>query len=133
MFSWRWIPNRIALFQNTSAFNKFSWSKKEKWRNVSTVIGNERHDEVSSIWILLFVSLFVVIFRTSIFLFKRNFYYFINKIFFGRSLPIKKIFVRWKFSQLSTYQKSIYWTSSLRLSVKCLKILRVLEKPYLLN
>ena len=30
IFSRRWIPNGIALFQKTRAFNKFSWKQKEK-------------------------------------------------------------------------------------------------------
>ena len=46
--------------------------------------------EVSSIQVLIFVSVCVVVFLTSIFLFQNAFYYFIGKIFFNRSLPIQK-------------------------------------------
>ena len=48
-----------------------------------------RHD-VSSIQVLIFVSVCVAVFLTSIFLFKNAFYYFIGKIFLIEAYPFKK-------------------------------------------
>ena len=48
-----------------------------------------KHD-VSSIQVLIFVSVCIVVFLTGIFPFQRAFFYFIGTIFFRRSLPIQK-------------------------------------------
>ena len=48
-----------------------------------------KHD-VSSIQVLIFVSVCIVVFLSSIFPFQRAFFYFIGTILFRRSLPIQK-------------------------------------------
>ena len=74
-----------------------------------------RH-EVSSIQVLIFISVYVVGFLTSIFLFYNAFYYFIGKIFFNRSLPIQKYLSDGSFRNcLST--KTVFTEQVVRISV----------------
>ena len=61
---------------------------KEKQRNFSIVKEYGRH-EISRIQVFTFVSVCVVVFLTSIFLFKRAFYYFIRRYIFVDAYPFK--------------------------------------------
>ena len=67
----------------------FIGDRKEEQRIFSMIKEYRRH-EVSSIQVIIFVSVCVVVFLLSIFLFQNGFYYFIGKMFFNRSLPIQK-------------------------------------------
>ena len=74
-----------------------------------------RH-EVSSIQVPIFISVCVVGFLTSIFLFYNAFYYFIGKIFVNRSLPIQKYLSDGSFRNcLST--KTMFTEQVVRISV----------------
>ena len=74
-----------------------------------------RH-EVNSIQVLIFASVCIVGFLTSIFLFYNTFYYFIVKIIFNRSLPIQKYLSDGNFRNcLST--KRVFTEQVVRISV----------------
>ena len=54
----RWIPNGIALFQKTRAFNKFSWEQKKKSKEIFLLYKNMEDTIKSQIqepWIYLLV------------------------------------------------------------------------------
>ena len=74
-----------------------------------------RH-EVNSIQVLIFASVCIVGFLTSIFLFYSTCYYFIVKIIFNRSLPIQKYLSDGNFRNcLST--KRVFTEQVVRISV----------------
>ena len=81
----------------------FHWRQKRRVKNFLMMKEYGRH-AVSSIQVLIFVSMYLVVFLTSIFLFLTNtFYYVIRKIFFNGSLSIQKYLSDGKFSSKSVY------------------------------
>ena len=88
IFSRRWIPKGIALFQKIVAFNKFSWEQK---RRVNKLFDGKGIRKVSSTRVLPFVSVCVFVFLTSTFLFFRGLSIFSSvRYFFVEAYPLKK-------------------------------------------
>ena len=84
-----------------------------------------RH-EVSSIQVLIFVPVSVVVFLSSVFLFYRAFYDLIGQIFFRRNLPIQKYLSDGNFCNCLPTER-VFTKQIVRIS------LRILKRTLLLN
>ena len=91
--------------------------------------------KVSSIQILIFVPVRVVVFLTSVFRFYRAFYYFTGKILFRRSLPIQKYLSDGNFPNcLPTERVFTEQEVGMYLFVKCQKFTDIKKTmPFKLN
>ena len=91
--------------------------------------------KVSSIQILIFVPVRVVVFLTSFFRFYRAFYYFTGKILFLRSLPIQKYLSDGNFPNcLPTERVFTEQEVGMYLFVKCQKFTDIKKTmPFKLN
>ena len=90
-----------------------------------------RH-EISSIQVLIFVSACVVVFRTSIFLFQRAFYYFIGRYCFVEDNSFKNICQLEIFVTVYLPKECLLNKQSLSL-YEVSKSLRIFKKPCFLN